>query len=276
MEDCRYFLRGNCRFGKACRFKHTKKSSIFSPPIWILSSYTDNDLTLTEYAYSFEEVRAAYYSAKQTSESSLYNFFTTWNDLVTSAHHSLTQAINQLTKDSSSFLGDSDRTIDIRNPQYYPCIINPLPLPEVFHLALTQPLPTPTSTSTPFTTTTPSSTSFTPSNTPFTTTTNTTQSNTTPFINTTTTTNYPNTNTTTTNTTPLNSTQPNSTPLNSTLPTQSNSTQPLPTQPTLTQFNLSTTLPKKEIQNNPKKEIQNPNQPIIYELGNIPLRPPGY
>ncbi|OAG31126.1 hypothetical protein NEDG_01900 [Nematocida displodere] len=124
--ECSYFKRGTCKFGANCRYKHVISTDLFNPPRWILSSYTDQDLSISEDTFSFEEVRVGFYLAHQQGPAALGGFFNTWNSLVVSGYNRLVGEIEKIAAVSNAIEGSPERTVDIRDPGNHHLLIQPI------------------------------------------------------------------------------------------------------------------------------------------------------
>ncbi|KAI5190916.1 hypothetical protein NECID01_1211 [Nematocida sp. AWRm77] len=124
--ECWYFQQGVCRYGDKCRRKHVKRTSLLDPPGWILSAYRDKDISISENTYSFEETRYGFYLARAQGIESLRYFFGVWNEMVVSAYNRLVCALNAATAGASEATGPDGRTVDIRRPECFSFLIQPV------------------------------------------------------------------------------------------------------------------------------------------------------
>lgn len=144
--ECRYFEKGECRFGRKCRYKHVKKSWLLDPPAWFIGSYRDKDFTTESTAYSFEEIRWGFYLAKLQGEEALFHFFQHWNLCIAASVSNIAAAIDALIakSDCNDISGPLERTLDIRRPESLAQLISPVQdIPRAVYGALHSPAPFP-------------------------------------------------------------------------------------------------------------------------------------
>lgn len=102
-EECKYFLRGSCRFGKKCKYLHVRRTALIDPPAWIHSCFPEVDT----YEISPDEARLRFLASPST-------FQREWDDLFIHNYFALCKKLDTLLQDSKvgSF---TERCVDIRD-----------------------------------------------------------------------------------------------------------------------------------------------------------------
>lgn len=102
-EECKYFLQGNCRFGKNCKYLHIRRTALIDPPSWVHSCCPDVDTV----EIHPDEARLRFLESPN-------KFLEEWDDLFLHNYFSLCQKLDCLLLGSKvgSF---TQRCVDIRS-----------------------------------------------------------------------------------------------------------------------------------------------------------------
>ncbi|KAG0440923.1 hypothetical protein DMUE_1416 [Dictyocoela muelleri] len=111
MKPCKYFLKGECKFGKNCQYEHPIISNLVNPPEWLLTSFEENGISIPLLDFSFEEVRANFYATQNIEQLQI-----DWNDAIRSNYYVLMDNLKKMMQ-NGRVISESGRFVDYRSPR---------------------------------------------------------------------------------------------------------------------------------------------------------------